>query len=577
MLGHGFFFVDDATYVTDNPQIARGLTSGGLRWAATSIGYASNWHPLAWISHMLDAELFGLDPRGHHLTNLLLHAANAVLLFAVLASMTGTLWRPALAAAVFAVHPLHVESMAWVAERKDLLSGLFWLLTLAAYTVYARRPGSRRYLVVAGLFCLGLLSKPMVVSLPLVLLFVDWWPLGRAPCHRSDGGGRSWVRLVIEKVPLLLLAAGSAAMTLTAQRRGGAVVGFGDLELTARLGNAVVAVQHYIGAILWPSGLAVFYPYPEGGIGVWSLASAVLLIAGVTAAALWFRARWPHLGAGWLWFLTALVPVLGLVQVGGQAAADRYTYLPKIGILFMICWSLPRARAAGFARAVAVAMAVAAILALSLASRRQIALWADGVAIARVAATANPGSWQAQFQLANAAIARGRGAEAAAAYTRTLEILPVLKEAHQGLGRILLDEGDPAAAEVHFAQAARIDFRDAKARFNHGVALAALGRGDESIEDYYLATRLDPLLLPAWGNLALELARAGRNAEARSTYDTALGLFADSPELRFNAGQFRLDQGDAEGAILNFAEALRLRPGYRVAAAALEEARGMLE
>jgi len=566
VLRNGFFLVDDRTVVTGNPHVLDGLTAAGARWALTSVSYASNWHPLTWLSHMADVELHGLDPRGHHLTSLLLHAANVALLFAVLAALTGATWRPALAAALFAVHPLHVESLAWLAERKDLLSAFFWLLAVAAHVAHARRPGARRYLALVAAFALGLMSKPMVVTLPAVLLLLDWWPLGRLGFPGGPGAGAAARRALLEKVPLLALAAGASALTIVAQRAGGAVVALGDLPLGTRAAVAAAAIEHYLATTLWPAGLSVFYPYPQGPPAAGRVAAALLLLAGVTAAAVRWRETRPNLLAGWLAFLGMLVPVLGLVQVGAQAAADRFTYLPRIGLLLMLCWSLPGRRASRAGRALAAAAGLAAVALLVPPARAQIERWGDPVALLEHGAARTPESWRGRLLLGEAYAAAGRLPEAAASYGRALELLPVLAPAEAGLGRVLLREGRPAEAEAHFRRARLADPRDATTAYGLGLALAAQDRLAEAIDAYREAAALDPGYLPARGNLALALAAAGRREEARAAFAEALARFPRSAKLHVNAGRFLQAAGDAEGARRHFAEALRLDPA---AAAAL--------
>ena len=334
---HDFVNYDDNAYVYENPQVAGGLTAHGIAWAFTSF-HVSNWHPLTWLSHMLDCQFYGLHAGGHHLTNVLLHAATAILLFLVLRRMTGDLWPSAFVAAVFAIHPLRAESVAWVAERKDVLSGLFFMLTLGAYAGYARRPFSLgRYLTVVLLFALGLMAKPMLVTLPFVLLLLDYWPLGRIGPHRRTGIS-SFRRVVVEKIPLLALTAASCVATVIAQ--GTAVIAIDVIPLPSRIANALVSYVAYMGQLFYPAGLAVLYPHPEGGLPIWKVAASSLVLAGISAAALVWRRRFPYLFVGWFWYVGMLVPVIGLVQVGLHAMADRYTYLPQIGLCIAVTWGV---------------------------------------------------------------------------------------------------------------------------------------------------------------------------------------------------------------------------------------------
>ncbi len=328
-LNHEFVNFDDNDYVYENPVVAQGLTFRGIVWAFTHV-HSANWHPLTWLSHMLDCQLYGLHPGGHHLTNVLLHIATVIVLFLVLRQMTGALWRSAFVAALFAIHPLRVESVAWVAERKDVLSGLFFMLTIGAYVRYARRPWSlARHGLVALLFAMGLMSKPMLVTLPVVLLLLDYWPLQRVEPGKLSG-------LVLEKLPLFALSAASCAVTFLAQSQ--AIQSIGSFSLPLRLGNALAASMIYLGQIVYPAGLAAFYPYPLNGLPAWEVALAGLLLVGFSIVAWRERRKQPWLLMGWLWYLVMLLPVAGIIQVGVQAHADRYTYLPQIGVYMAVTW-----------------------------------------------------------------------------------------------------------------------------------------------------------------------------------------------------------------------------------------------
>ncbi len=345
---HEFIDFDDDLYVYQNTHVTQGLTAQGIGWAFTA-RVANNWHPLTWLSHMLDCQLYGLNAGGHHLTNVLLHATNAILLFLLLGRMTGALWRSAFVAAVFAIHPLRVESVAWVAERKDVLSGLFFMVTLWAYVGYVRHTFSlRRYLTVALLFALGLMCKPMLVTLPCVLLLLDYWPLGRLAAKGANGAGlandmqsprpASPLRLIVEKIPLFALAVASCVVTPLAQ--GIAVATTEQLSLSSRVANALVSYVVYIGQVFYPLGLVPFYPHPKDGLPIGSVAGAALVLSAITIAVVVLRRRCPYLFVGWFWYVGMLVPVIGLVQVGMLAMADRYTYLPQIGLYVALTWAL---------------------------------------------------------------------------------------------------------------------------------------------------------------------------------------------------------------------------------------------
>jgi tetratricopeptide (TPR) repeat protein len=422
-LHNGFVNLDDGFYVTGNPQVQKGITRASAAWALTA-NVANNWHPLTLLSHQLDCQLFGLDPAGHHATSLLLHLANTLLLFAVLRGMTGALWRSAAVAALFAVHPAHVESVAWVAERKDVLSALFWILAMAAWTGYARRPSPGRYLLAALMMILGLMAKPMVVTLPFALLLLDVWPLER---H-----GLGWRRLIAEKLPLLALSAAASLVTLRYQRTSLAPLDLVPWSL--RLANAAVSYAAYLGKLLLPRNLAVFYPIPLA-IPAWQVAAATVLLAALTALAVWKARRAPWLLVGWLWFLGTLVPVIGLVQVGRQAMADRYTYIPSIGLFVAIVWGI--AALARERRAILSMAAAAAILALAAGTWMQAGYWRDSVALYRHALAVTRGNYVAHVGLAKALTAKRDWTGAAEQYRAALALRPGLTEARAGLAAVL--------------------------------------------------------------------------------------------------------------------------------------------
>jgi len=341
-VGHNDFInYDDAEYVTENEKVQKGLNIESFVWAFTT-GHASNWHPLTWLSHMLDCQLYGLSPAGHHLTNLFLHLLNTLLLFGVLKTMTRAVWPSAFAAVLFAVHPLHVESVAWIAERKDVLSAFFWMLTMAAYLRYTKHPCIVRYLPVVFAFALGLMTKPMLVTLPFVLLLLDYWPLKRLQFGRINiPESQSHKRLILEKIPLFTLAAISSVITCIVQQSGGAMGGNEVLTVGVRLANALVSYVGYIHKMIYPKGLAVLYPHPLDGVGLWQPVVSFIILAVISAGVIFASRKRRYLATGWFWYLGTLIPVIGLVQVGSQAMADRYTYLPSIGIFIILAWGIP--------------------------------------------------------------------------------------------------------------------------------------------------------------------------------------------------------------------------------------------
>lgn len=466
---HDFVNYDDNLYVTQNRHVQAGLTGEGVIWAFTSM-HASNWHPLTWLSHMLDCEIYGLDPKGHHVTNLLLHAANTALLFLVLRWMTGALWRPACVAALFALHPLHVESVAWVAERKDVLSTFFWILTMFAYTWYVKGSSHGRYLLVLLAFALGLMAKSMLVTLPFVLLLLDYWPLRRLSMSVSatnDNRIGLW-NVIREKLPLLTLTAGSCLVTFLAQRIGPAVQSLSQISLQARISNALVSYVKYIGKMIWPSRLAIFYPHPLNSLPVWQIAGATLLLLCITILILQKTGRYPYLTVGWLWFLGTLVPVVGIVQVGGQAMADRYTYVPLIGLFICITWAISSLVAEWSHQKVVVSiLVVVAFSALATRTWFQLRHWENSIALSKHA----------------------------------LDVTANNYLAHNNLGVELVGQRKYEEAIDHYYEALRIQPGYAEAHNNLGVALAYSGRLQEAIEHIFTALRIRPEYADAHQNL----------------------------------------------------------------------------
>lgn len=511
VLVNGFITLDDETYVLRNPHVKAGLTRGGLAWSFTSFE-ASNWHPLTWLSHMADVQLYGLDPRGHHLTSLLLHLAGTILLFVVLRRLTGSLWRCALAAALFAAHPMHVESVAWVAERKDVLSGFFWIASLGTYLRYVSRPGTGRYLAVALTLALGLMAKPMLVTLPLILLLLDWWPLGRFSPFTPGGknGFPPPTRVLLEKVPLLLLAGAAGWLTYLAQSRGGALQAL-ELQPHIRAANALVATATYLVKAIWPAGLAVFYPHPGASVSwVKVLASGAVLVAAtllVSRAA----ARRPHIAFGWLWYLVTLVPVCGLVQVGWQAMADRYTYIPFVGLFVMAAWGLGDLAASTVRpafRAAAALPAVAAVLALAGASSVQTGYWRDGITLFEHTKDVTVDNWFAEYSLGNELWRLGKRPEARERFRTATRMNPTFANAFNNLGALLLLEKKTAEALPVLTKAAQLSPRDPVHRYNLGLALEQNGNPGAAVSEYREALRLYPEYFEARNRL--EIALRGR-------------------------------------------------------------------
>lgn len=514
----GFSFVeyDDPAYVTQNPHVAEGLTWKSVAWALTSV-YGSNWHPLTWLSHMLDIELFGMNAGMHHLVNVFFHAANGVLLFLALEAMTGYRARSAVVALLFTVHPLHVESVAWVAERKDVLSTTFWMLAMAAYASYARNPSKARYALVALAFALGLTAKPMLVTLPFVLLLLDFWPLGRvsdAVLGRApgvSGGGAAGraplTRLDVEKIPLVILSALSSAVTFYAQAKGGSVRTLDEIPICARVANSVVSYAMYLAKTFVPMNLAAFYPFPPRIEPAAVIVSGAALALVSALAALWWKKR-PYLATGWLWYLGTLVPVIGLVQVGKQSMADRYTYVPLVGVFVMLTWGLADLAGGGArAKKAKTAAAVAVVGLCMVLTYRQVGYWENGETLFRrmISSTKNnsighynlgcvlqagkdydeamthyeealridPKFLRPRYNLAGILLSQGRYDEAIGHYKTSLEILPGQAKVLNNLGTAYFKKGDLARAIRSFEEACSSDPRYKEARKNLDEALRA--------------------------------------------------------------------------------------------------------
>jgi tetratricopeptide (TPR) repeat protein len=563
---YDFTNYDDNEYVYDNPQVVQGLTARGIAWAFTTV-HASNWHPLTWLSHMLDCQIYGLKAGGHHLTNVLLHAAVVIVLFLVLWRMTGFLWRSAFVAAVFAVHPLRAESVAWVAERKDVLSGLFFMLILWAYVGYARRSfSSIRYLAVAVLFVLGLMSKPMLVTLPFVLLLLDYWPLGRLGLPSAVGGSFPFSRrVVVEKLPLLALTAVSCVATFIAQ--GKAVVPVDAIPMSARIANAFVSYVAYIGDLFYPVGLAVFYPLSGSGFPIWKVVASTLALAGISAAALVWRRRFPYLFVGWFWYLGMMVPVIGLVQVGSHAMADRYTYLPQIGLVLSLTWGVAQLAASwGYRRRWACGVAPAlAVLVLMGITWRQTSYWQDSKTLWTNALACTADNDVAQNNLGLALAGRGQIDAAIPHFQKALGINPVYAKAINNLGNALVNRGQVDAAIAHYQRALEIKPDNAETLNNLGRALARRGQIKAAIAHLQKALEIKPDYAEVHNNLGIALARSGQTDAAIAHLQKALEIKPGYAEAHNNLGNALAGQGQVDMAIAHFQKALEIKPDYEKA------------
>jgi len=525
----GFISFDDDYYVTQNALVQRGLTMDGLAWALKTADYFY-WHPLTWLSHMMDCELYGLRPGGHHFTSVAIHALTAVLVFAALFSMTGALWRSALVAGLFAIHPLRIESVAWVAERKDLLAGFFWFGSILAYAFYVRRPSWRRYVLVAASFALGLMSKTSMVTLPFVLLLLDYWPLGRFSTT-------SPALLVREKALLLPLSAASSIVTYVGQRRMGAMEALAHVGFPTRLENATVSYVKYLGKTFWPHPLALLYPY-DAHIAVTAAVGAAALLAAITVLVIVQRARAPFLLVGWFWFLGVLVPMIGLVQVGAQSMADRFTYIPCVGLFIMLVWGGWRLlENRTFGREIAAALAVLSISTLATAAWLEIGFWKDSVTLFRHAVEVTKDNSVAEHNLAFSLAADGRLEEAVPYYRESLRLEPRNARRYYNLGLALAGLGKPEEAASCFAEAVRQLPAYAEAHYSLGAILLQLNRAGPAREELQAALNL-PLSTEyasqAHFRLGMIAAMGGDFGKARDELTEALRLKPAFPEARDN-------------------------------------------
>lgn len=498
-LWHDFINYDDPRYVYENTKITGGLSLSGIAWAFTHI-HSMNWHPLTTISHMLDCQLYGLKAGAHHFTNVLLHSIAAILLFLTLQYMTEAFWRSAFVAAVFAIHPLRVESVAWIAERKDVLSGVFFMLTLLAYVHYARAPSIWRYLMVVFGFALGLMSKPMLVTLPFVLLLLDHWPLGRI---REEGSnvGRQLFKLAVEKIPLIVLSAVSSVVTFVAQK--GAVGETEQLSVLARINNAVVSYVAYIWQMLWPMRLAVFYPHPENRLPLWEIIASLLLLICLTVLAIALRKQRPYLITGWLWYLGMLVPVIGFVQVGWQGRADRYTYLPQIGLYIAVTWAVADLTALRrHQRTILSAAAILSVGVLSWCAWIQTSYWRDSETLFRHALAVTANNDVAENNLGIVFLRQGKVDQALSLLQAAVDLRPDNSPAHENLAKALLQKGQVADALVHYRKLLKLQPDNIEVHNIVGTVLIQQGRIREGVEEWQKVLAIQPDNGNAMSNLA---------------------------------------------------------------------------
>lgn len=587
VVNHDFINYDDPLYLTDNIQIRQGLTPEGLVWAFTT-STAANWHPVTWLSHMLDVDLFGMNPAWHHLMNVLFHILTAVLIFLIFNQMTGEPWPSVVLAALFALHPLNVESVAWAAERKNVLSTLLGLLVIWRYTLYVRQTSRRAFIPVLVYYALGLMAKPMLVTLPMVLLLLDYWPL-----RRFDLGLR---HLIIEKIPFFVLAAISSGITVFVQQSGQAVMPMTSLPVSIRLTHSLIAYVAYLRKMIWPIDLAVFYPHPLMS-PVWKIIACGLFLCAVSIVAWRLRQRSPYFIVGWLWYLGTLVPVIGIVQVGRQGMADRYAYLPLIGIFILLSWGIRQwAESYRNLRPVIWAPIVFMVVMNIGLSRNQVGYWANSVTLYehalsvtqenalahnnlgmaltdrgyihraishyREAIRLRPDDDQAVNNLASAVMKAGKTDAAIALYQQALRIHPKSAMAHNNLAAALEEKGRVNEARMHYNMAIRMDPENAKAHYNFGSLLARKGQSQTAIEHFKKAVAINPFFADAHNNLGIELEKHGAIDAAIGHYQRALRLNPEFAQAYNNLGIALVRIGRPAQAAEHFEKALQINPEF---------------
>jgi tetratricopeptide (TPR) repeat protein len=562
VLTHQFINFDDDTYIWANPMVLAGLTARGFEWAFTTF-HCANWHPLTWLSHMADSQLFGLHAGGHLFVNALLHGANAVLLFLFLSRTTGARWQSAIVAALFALHPLHVESVAWASERKDTLSTAFGLLCLLAYHRYVLAPSWKKYGVVALWLALGLMAKPMLVTLPFVFLLLDYWPFRRVEWRPPLA---AWWPLIREKLPLLLLVVPSICVTYIAQAQGGAMSGLSIEPLSWRLANALRSYAKYLYLISCPRDLAVYYPTIHEPIPIWQWGLALVLLVAISVVVLTSVRKRPYLFVGWFWFLGTLLPVIGLVRVGSQAMADRYTYVPSIGLFIALVFGFADLASAWRLRRVVTASAAGiALVALTCLTALQLSRWRDSETLFRYVVSIDPANAVAQNNLGSALGENRKPAEAVPHLAEAIQLDPRYFDALGNMGQALWDQGKAEEAVGYFERALEVKPDSAKTHWQLGLALEGLGRNVEAMQQFHEAVRLAPQDSVMHINLGIKLARQSKFSDAAEQYEQALQLDPNSADAHNNLGLVLFAMGKEEEGLREFSTAIRLKPDLAIA------------
>jgi len=568
-----FVNYDDNLYVYQNPHVLNGLTTDGAIWAFAT-PHVGNWLPLTWISFMFDCQLFGPNPGWMHIINLLLHLANTLLLFAILKKITAAVWPSAFVAAAFALHPMHVESVAWIAERKDVLSTLFLLLTLTAYLSYVRHKSLFSYILAVMLFGLGILAKPMLVTLPFILLLLDYWPLNRFVSSTVKTSGRQFRksapapnkrsiinRLIIEKIPFFVLSAVSSVITFFVQQSSGAVADINIFPLQSRVANAFLSYAKYIGKMFWPQDLAIFYPYDARTIQSWQIVLCALLLIVVSVLTIRFGRKQKYLFVGWLWFVVTLIPVIGLIQSGSQAWADRYTYISYIGLFIMIAWGVPELLSKWPYRKIAIGISMVVVLtALGISAGRQAIYWNNSSTLFLHALKVTSGNYVAHDCLGDDLREHGKTALAIEQFTKSLQIKPSYADAVNGIGMALYDEGDLKQAIEYFQKALQLKPDSPSAHNNLGFALQKQGKLNEAATHFTQAVQIDPDFVLARNNLANALVLQDRLDEALDQFHAILRLEPDSAYAHDGLGIVLQKQGKLTEAIVHFTKAVQIMP-----------------
>lgn len=564
-----FVGFDDELYITENSHTQAGLTIEGVAWAFTTF-HAGNWHPLTWLSHMLDCELYGLNPMGHHWTNLLFHITNTLLLFFMFQKMTGSMWRGAFVAALFALHPLHVESVAWVAERKDVLSTFFGMLTILAYIGYVKKRNFLRYSLIFIFLSLGLMAKPMLVTMPFVLLLLDFWPLERLKYYSNSQSSNfqslNLSRLFLEKVPLFIPVAISSVLTIFAQKEAGALYSFESLAVKTRIANAFVSYASYIVKTVWPQNLAIFYPHSFGMLSLWYVFLAAFAIAGISFFAIRLFKQHPYVAVGWFWYLGTLIPAIGLIQVGAQGMADRYTYIPLIGLFIMLAWGISDFLEKWHYRKTVLAVcAIILLFTFSTRSYFQIRHWENSAAVFKNAIQTTKNNWLAYRELGLALMRDGKLDDAVFYYKKALQIRPNYLTALDNLGLTLYQLEKFEEALFCYSKALKIDPKDAGIHNNTANVLTALGKLEEAIKHYKKAILIDPEFADAHYNLANVLAAQGQLDKAMLYYESAIKNDSEYSDAYYSLGCILLRQKKFKEALVNFAQVIKINADYKQA------------